>query len=440
MSTATDINRSWTESASDPLGVTRIVASHSLVIDRTNQPNFRQKIMLGQFLPPLAYTMSKLDEIHKIYGMRAWRWNQQPNTKNLCSRPNTDLGMVYGTLKSVAFLNLTTTTPGLETESVCISKAIQRFYSNAKELKSSIGVSIAEAPRTFNLIASTATRLANSFLFLRKGQIGKAFAELQYTNNALERRLRSQYKFLLSHELKRVKRTTARNWASSAWLEMQYGWTPLLSEVFNACEDLASRFAAVPSDLTIRGGYACKAGRNWTVNFNGNQTVPKAYVFTFNPDENFFERKVGFVCSVRVIDSVLRAKANLGMSNPAAIAWELLPWSFVVDWFVPIGAFIESLNATSGYAFVGGSRSVLTRDYRQYSTDGISPTSLSTNQFREIVSGQASYSYKSVNFVRTVLTNFPNPAFILRVKSLDEAFSLRRTTSALALLAQAFGR
>jgi hypothetical protein len=46
----------------------------------------------------------------------------------------------------------------------------------------------------------------------------------------------------------------------------------------------------------------------------------------------------------------------LGLTNPLAIAWELVPFSFVLDWLVPVGTWLQSLDATLGVKFVGGCR------------------------------------------------------------------------------------
>lgn len=54
------------------------------------------------------------------------------------------------------------------------------------------------------------------------------------------------------------------------------------------------------------------------------------------------------------------AFSRLGITNPALIAWELLPWSFVADWFVPVGDYLSLLDATLGWDFQGGSFSAKT--------------------------------------------------------------------------------
>lgn len=49
-----------------------------------------------------------------------------------------------------------------------------------------------------------------------------------------------------------------------------------------------------------------------------------------------------------------RAANQIGLANPLAIGWELVPYSFVVDWGVPVGNVLAALTATNGLTFVGG--------------------------------------------------------------------------------------
>jgi hypothetical protein len=44
------------------------------------------------------------------------------------------------------------------------------------------------------------------------------------------------------------------------------------------------------------------------------------------------------------MSDVLDTQRTLGLYDPAGLAWELLPFSFVADWFVPIGNYLENLN------------------------------------------------------------------------------------------------
>lgn len=50
-----------------------------------------------------------------------------------------------------------------------------------------------------------------------------------------------------------------------------------------------------------------------------------------------------------------RAVNQLGLLNPASLAWELVPFSFVIDWALPIGPVLQALTAPAGLRFVNGS-------------------------------------------------------------------------------------
>jgi hypothetical protein len=54
----------------------------------------------------------------------------------------------------------------------------------------------------------------------------------------------------------------------------------------------------------------------------------------------------------------LRTLNQLGLLNPLSLIYELTPWSFVVDWFVPIGPVLNALTAPAGLIFVSGTKSV----------------------------------------------------------------------------------
>jgi hypothetical protein len=40
--------------------------------------------------------------------------------------------------------------------------------------------------------------------------------------------------------------------------------------------------------------------------------------------------------------------SRLGLINPASVAWELVPFSFVVDWFTGFGSYLDSFTELAG--------------------------------------------------------------------------------------------
>lgn len=217
--------------------------------------------------------------------------------------------------------------------------------------KTDLGVTLAEANKTAAMIASTATRLAGAMRGLRRGDIGDLLTSLGITASVSQRkRFIRRKKLAWTDRVNSVKvpRTVLEakkeKFARDTWLEYQYGWKPLLAEVHSSAKALAS--LAVDKSQLVR-----------TVKHRGQW-------------ENFRERtdylrNVSFRTSMRAtlhgelfvgytIDGGSNFDAVMGLNNPLTIAWELVPFSFVVDWFLPIGQAIEGLTAYSGLTFKGG--------------------------------------------------------------------------------------
>lgn len=49
-----------------------------------------------------------------------------------------------------------------------------------------------------------------------------------------------------------------------------------------------------------------------------------------------------------VRNSSVKSLVQLGLTNPAEVAWEVVPFSFVIDWFIPVGNFLSSLDSLVG--------------------------------------------------------------------------------------------
>jgi hypothetical protein len=119
---------------------------------------------------------------------------------------------------------------------------------------------------------------------------------------------------------------------------------------------------------------------------------------------------------------------KLGITNPALLAWELLPYSFVVDWFLPIGNYISSLDATLGLEFKFG--------YMTTYTKYVSTTILSSNYgpkngYKRTI--ETGYQYnESVNVNRVPLTGFPAAP----LPSFKNPLSSSHVASAMALILQ----
>jgi hypothetical protein len=95
--------------------------------------------------------------------------------------------------------------------------------------------------------------------------------------------------------------------------------------------------------------------------------------------------------------------ARLTSLNPASIAWELLPFSFVIDWFINIGGFIRDLETNLLYRryFRYGYRTDTSKEMVWYrARNNIQPYAGGTVMTRMIITRKT----------RTILSSYPFPA------------------------------
>lgn len=275
--------------------------------------------------------------------------------------------------------------------------ALTQARNNLKQMKVDLGTAFGERNQTARMIGDTAKRMADAVRALRRGQIRDAMRHLQLS------------------AARGVPRGS--NWTNN-WLQLQYGWKPMLSDIFGACDALAKRdkdnwmvTAKGHGETSLTGSFSNRvAGSHWFV--ASSQYELKAFT------------------RVDAYLSEISSLVSLGVTNPLNVAWELMPYSFVVDWILPIGDWINSLDATLGLDIRGVSSTTFQR--WQFFGNGESHTEDTGTTFTN--DWQV---YKRVVLMdRTASTVLPFASF----PSLKDPRSLGHMANGLSLLAQAFGR
>lgn len=130
------------------------------------------------------------------------------------------------------------------------------------------------------------------------------------------------------------------------------------------------------------------------------------------------------VCFYAVANSRLNSIANYTSLNPVSIVWELIPYSFVVDWFTNVGGYLRNLESSLLYGsdFAYGYRSDLSV---QHETQGAAG---GNNAYSEVAAGD----YLLVTFRRSILNASPTPRF----PSFNPKLGTTRLLSAASLLGQ----
>jgi hypothetical protein len=113
-----------------------------------------------------------------------------------------------------------------------------------------------------------------------------------------------------------------------------------------------------------------------------------------------------FVIRFRMDDPLAATLSQTGFTNPVSLAWELLPFSFVADWFIPIGDFLEALEAWKGMTFLGGSKTTFTR----IKTDSaITYSGPAVGNPTVNIQLNADFRNEQIRLVRTALNTWPSP-------------------------------
>lgn len=114
------------------------------------------------------------------------------------------------------------------------------------------------------------------------------------------------------------------------WLSWSLGWRPLLADAENAAIAVAHTMdpqkttyrvkASVSSPNSVIGGFP--VGNGWWEAKDAETRRSKQVYFQIREDMSLPD--------------------NLGVTDLAGVAWEVMTLSFVVDWFIPIGSWLEA--------------------------------------------------------------------------------------------------
>jgi len=205
--------------------------------------------------------------------------------------------------------------------------------------------------------------------------------------------------------------------ASNAWLEFTYGWKPLASTVYGAAEE---SLRLVINKIEHHRGRA-------------SEVVVPAYVTL---------ETIWGPLNLPVVSGGIKYSCTLGVSlttdqndparwstlNPLGIAWELMPYSFVVDWFYNVGGFLRSVETSLLYS---------NRFRFGYRTD-LSVSEVHCQLVDKLVSASETHtailngSVKHVNINRSALSAYPAPY----LPSFEAKLGSSRLLSAASLLRQ----
>lgn len=227
-------------------------------------------------------------------------------------------------------------------ENQCIIAAKNKLSKDAP----SLGTALGERSETAGQVADILERFYLGYKDARKGRFKQAFSHLGHSPR--------------------------KGWdksASSSILEFNLGIKPLAGDIYASIDYLANHEERNGKPL-IKVSHTMTRGSKTGARAILDEAISSGSMpMTLNYSE-YYE------CTVRLYyepDNPMQTAAQLGLANPASLIWELLPLSFVIDYVVPVGDWLNALNADAGLTFKGGCSSHWRQNKTQYAGNGGDP-------------------------------------------------------------------
>lgn len=201
----------------------------------------------------------------------------------------------------------------------------------------------------------------------------------------------------------------ARDKIANKHLEIVFGWQPLVQDIAEAVKVFTNPIPSQWVSVTKTGilKHETSSGPDWSgwsemTSFHGKCSVNHA-------------------AAVHISNPNLWLAEKLGLLNGAQVAWDLVPWSFVIGMFGNINQMLGSLTDFTGLTFDNSSRTVTmlgTWNYQGFANDSFGA------QSQGFCKASSAFKWKDRE-----INSLPTPSFSWRVPDVNiglvaTAFSL----------------
>lgn len=232
-----------------------------------------------------------------------------------------------GYMEAWPYMGFTQSVPTHRVSSVnAEADALGNFIQSCKKKQTSFegGVFLGELGETLRLLVSPARTL-------RKG-VASYLGALKQRHRQVKRQSPSK------------RLATARNILADTWLEYSFGWKPLISDIHDAAKLLADQNARItqPRTQPVFG----KGSSTYTATDPKWQLMGESHLVVYGHLTEEEEYMVKYYGHVRV-DQPHKAgwrQAGFSLDNLVPTVWELIPFSFLVDYFSNIGEIITAVS------------------------------------------------------------------------------------------------
>lgn len=378
---------------------------------RTNTGRFAQKLATGVMNP--AYYAADHHTVSYVPGSASGYWRQW-NGSGYTNVSTQSTGPFFTSPVQSVYA------PGGTTATILRQRALATCLEQVRSQSISTIETLVEAKKTTEMCVNIVRDLAYAARDVRHGRFGRAASRLGLASVP--------------------KRASKKRKFSDNWLEYRYGWLPLYGTVYGALDHLWKQGRNPQGFILKASGYATQrvsrtnasSARGWgspSASFDGG--VGQSSLGWDVKDEESADYRTRCTVYYRIINETLINAQSLGLTNPALVAWELVPLSFVVDWFVNVSDVLGSIDAFVGKSYITGfySEKVTAQRTLKAVTNGKSDPDASYRKTTSFSGAQCTVT--SQYFKRDPLSTTPSVGI-----SLNAHLNIKRYMDALALLRQ----
>lgn len=356
-------------------------------VDGGNNPRWRQQIASGQGASTTLFVRAK--DWSFTPGYFKYEANIYPDLDPSGNAAKIVRGAIAG------WPNPATNAAGVP-EGNAVDRAAGQFYRRVRDRMSQFkgATFLAEAAEAKRMIGQRATSMLNLI-------------------PGYQDRLRKRWS-------KTKGKKNKKKLLANSWLELQYGWLPLASDIEDLCKTLKNpvpQFIRVSSD-------ACHTQNVELENIRVEDNGDWQKAIHERHETDYSVRFYGGISARRTPEGSAVHDFGLGVEEFLPTAWEVIPWSFAVDYFTNVSDIITA--ASYGAAYVGWSSAVYCASRtRTYTGTGQASKFAGSYPLYRVVKSTPSVAKVTAKIIRRDPTaTVPIPGLILELPSPIQALNL----------------
>lgn len=282
---------------------------------------------------------------------------------------------------------------------------MNKFLSKVKASSISVITMLAERKKTASLLTEFTGNVLYTLVHWKKPA------------KVVKRWLKADQKIRKWKMRKLQRRIVKCTTPAEAWLEYRFAIRPLMYDIRDALEAFEKALDKQRTCHISRKDW--ESGSESSNNMGPYNTIKGTLNYRY-------DWKI--VGRFRINDSSIAALGNL--ASVSASIWDLIPFSFVIDWALDISTYLDLQNATLGLTFVSGFKGLKLVETMSYSTHikQVNPT------LRYIPEGGYPAMYRVEKYNRSKMTSCPAP--YLRRDGLEGLLETRHIIDMLAIARQ----